>query len=154
MPKKRTASASAGADRYLQFIKKIHLAGLGMDAAESKIDRDAFAAAYPPGEKAPVEMNVVHEVTKQRADSFVILGRYRLAVKSRSGDELIGIQCTLSALFTVSGKWEQSLVERFAQNEVRVVFWPYLRHFLADTTYRMSITPLLLPLTSEAPTQA
>jgi preprotein translocase subunit SecB len=149
MPKARNTASPISDDHYLAFIKTIHLSGLGMDDSNCRIDRSGFANAFSEESKAPVEVSGQHEVQNSGPNSFIVLGRYKVSVKGGKGSELMQISCTYSALFSTDKKAKPALVERFAENEVRLVFWPYFRQFVSDSTFRMSINPLLLPLTSE-----
>ena len=149
MPKKRSQVSPINADQYMEFIKSVHLSGLGIDAASFKIDREGFAASFPEMGKPSAQISVGNEVVHQKSDSFVILGKYKVSVKGKSGTDVVDISCTCSAMFSVEKEFDQACLERFMRNEVQLVFWPYLRHFVSDSTYRMAIYPLILPLTSE-----
>lgn len=149
MPKKRSQASLINADRYLEFIKSVHLTGLGMDEACFRIDREGFANSFSASEKPSATISGRHEVAHQQPDSLLILGRYEVSVKGKSGTDVVNITCTCSAMFTLEKEADKACVERFMGNEVHLVFWPYLRHFVSDSTYRMAIYPLILPLTSE-----
>lgn len=149
MAGKRKPAAHTSAERYVEFIKSVHLSGLGMDSASFNIDREAFAKAFPPPERPSAEISGRHEVLSRTKNSFVVVGRYEVAVKAGSGSGTVNINCTLSALFSVERETDDACIERFKDNEVHLVFWPYLRHFVSDCTYRMAIHPLILPLTCE-----
>jgi preprotein translocase subunit SecB len=123
-----------------------------MDSASFKIDRLGFAKAFPPPNSVAAEITGNQELVDRKADSFVVLGHYKVTVKGTNGSEAVELSCTISALFSLDKEVEEAHLERFTQTEVRLVFWPYLRHFVSDSTYRMAISPLILPLTSEVPT--
>jgi preprotein translocase subunit SecB len=152
MPVRKKRSSQTKGDRYLEFLKTVHLSRLGMDGANFKIDRSALPASFPESEKASAEISGRHEILSPRPDCFGVLGHYKVSVKGSTGSEIVDLTCTYNAQFSLDKEAEQEFIERFARNEVRLVFWPYLRHFIADSTYRMSIPPLQLPLTSELPT--
>jgi preprotein translocase subunit SecB len=63
---------------------------------------------------------------------------------------LMKIECSFSALFELQGPGTTEAAERFANTEAKLVFWPYLRHFVSDISYRMAVAPILLPLTTSA----
>jgi hypothetical protein len=149
MSKTKSRSSLTKPDQYLGFIKTVHLSGLGIDEANFKIDRDAWASFAPKTGKTAAEISGRHEVVNRRSKSFVVLAHYRVSIKAESGLELAELSCTYSALFSLDKQAEPEFVARFANDEARLVFWPYLRHFISDSTYRMSITPLQLPLTTE-----
>jgi preprotein translocase subunit SecB len=149
MPKAKKQPSRTESDQYREFIRTVHLSGLGIDEAEFKIDRVGFASSFPQSGRASAEITAQYEIVNRKPDSFVVLGHYLVSVKGNAGAELVKIKCTFSALFSLDKEADHPHVERFAQVEARLVFWPYLRHFVADSTYRMSISPLQLPLTSE-----
>jgi hypothetical protein len=151
MPRVKSKALPTTPDPYLEFIRTVHLTGLGMDSSSFKIDRNAFAAAFPSPDKVAAEISARHELADLKENLLVIVGHYKVSVKGTNGVETADISCTLSALFSLDKKAEQAHVERFMNAEVRLVFWPYLRHFVSDSTYRMAIFPLILPLTSEVP---
>lgn len=150
MPKARSRTARTRTDdRYLEFIRTVHLAGTGIDRSSFSIDREKLATETSDAGSASAEIAGRHEIANQDASSFVVLGHYEVRMKGKSGSELVQISCTLSALFSLDAEAEPAFLQRFAENEARFVFWPNLRHYVADCTYRMGINPMLLPLTSE-----
>lgn len=149
MPKPKSIVTPDGDEQYVAFLKIVHLSGLGIDESACKLDRSNLAEAFSDGSRAPAEVTGKHEISSLEPKGFVVLGHYNVSVKDSGGSEVVSISCTYSALFLTDRKAKASFVERFAQNEVRLVFWPYFRQFVSDATFRMSINPLLLPLTSE-----
>jgi hypothetical protein len=152
MPKKRSQALPTSAERYVEFIKSVHLSGLGMDAASFMVDREAFAVSFPPPQKPSATISGRHKIVNRKPDSFVVIVEYTVSVIGNSGSEVVNISCKYSALFSLEKEADQECIERFTDNEVQLVFWPYLRHFVSDCTYRMAIFPLVLPLTSEIAT--
>lgn len=148
MAKGRARQSQSEADKYVQFVKTVHLTSLGMDSANVQIDRDAFAAASSGG-NLPVHISGRQDIEKIQASSFSVRGNYSISVKGPGNTEAFSVQCVYVASFAVEKPVEETQIRRFAENEVRLVFWPYLRHFVSDMSFRMSINPLLLPLTSE-----
>jgi preprotein translocase subunit SecB len=78
-----------------------------------------------------------------------VIVEYTVSVVGNSASEVVNISCKYSAQFSLENETDQACIKRFSENEVQLVFWPYLRHFVSDCTYRMGIYPLVLPLTSE-----
>jgi preprotein translocase subunit SecB len=123
-----------------------------MDEANFKIDRAQYSSEFPSPDKVKAELSGHHEIYDQDASSFIVRGHFKVVVRASSGSEIVDISCTIGASFALDKEAKKASLERFMQNEARLVFWPYLRHFIADSTYRMAIYPLVLPLTSEVPT--
>jgi preprotein translocase subunit SecB len=120
-----------------------------MDTASFTIDREGFAASFPPPQKPSATISGRHRVVNRKRNSFVVIVEYKVSVIGNSGSEVVNISCKYSALFSLEKETDPACIKRFTDNEVQLVFWPYLRHFISDCTYRMAIFPLVLPLTSE-----
>ena len=149
MPKPKSKSLPTEINEYLEFIRTVHLKGLGMDEANFKIDRVQYSSEFPSPDKVKAELSGHHEIYDQDAGSFIVRGHFKVVVKGNSGSEVVNISCTIGASFALDKEAKKKSLDRFMQNEARLIFWPYLRHFIADSTYRMAIYPLVLPLTSE-----
>ena len=149
MPKGKSRATSTKTDAYVKFIRSVHLSALGMDSATFKVDRQALASEFPAADKVSAEASGSHELVNLQEKSFTVLGHYTVSVKGPSGVNAAEVSCTFSALFSLDEPTDESYFDRFMGSEVRLVFWPYLRHFVSDATYRMAIYPLILPLTSE-----
>jgi preprotein translocase subunit SecB len=120
-----------------------------MERANFWIDREMFAKPLPESKSPVTEVTGQHELVMKDPKSFLVLADYALSVKGNPDSEVVNISCKLSALFTLDVEADPDSLKRFAEVEAKLVFWPYFRHFVADSTYRMSINPLYLPLTSE-----
>ncbi len=154
MPRAKNKLIPTKTDQYLEFIRTVHLKGVGIDEANFKIDRAQYSSEFPSPATVKAELSGHHEIYDQDASSFIVRGHYKVVVRASSGSEVVNISCTIGAFFDLDKEAKKASLERFIQHEARLVFWPYLRHFIADSTYRMAIFPLVLPLTSElAPSQ-
>ena len=149
MTKKRNQASPTNADKYLEFIKSVHLSGIGMNSASFTVDREAFATSFPPPQKPMATISSRHHLANLKPDSFSVIVEYTVSVTGNARLEVVNISCKYSALFSLEKEADRACVDRFVGNEVQLVFWPYLRHFVSDCTYRMAIFPLVLPLTSE-----
>lgn len=145
-PKKAKSSTSD----YEKFIKTLRLSGLGMEEASAHVDRNLLGKLQTESVTLTVELNLHDEVVGIEEGFFVVVVRCEAKQVGRSDDAVpVKINCAYSALYTCEGIPDEAMVKRFAGSEARVVFWPYLRQFVADTTSRMSVSTILLPLTSE-----
>jgi preprotein translocase subunit SecB len=149
VPGKRTRSSPTKPDLYLDFVRTVHLAGLGLDRADMCLKRDLLASARSGDENTNNELTADHKILLHEDDRFIIEGNYKLFIKTASDVSVVEIGCSFSALFETTSRADPEFIKRFADNEARLVFWPYLRHFISDSTYRMSINPITIPLTSE-----
>lgn len=134
----------------IAFIKSLKLLGIGIDHCEASIDRDLLAEAKAEKLELETDLAVDYSVITHEQDSFVIGASFRLSQKSKSSaKEIVLISTTFSAKFGLSQPANEELVKAFAHLEAKLIFFPYLRHFVSDMSYRMAIDVILLPMTSE-----
>jgi hypothetical protein len=152
-----STSTKITSKKYGEFLRTIHLAGLGLDQASVAVDRNALASAESQGIVINHEMRVVLKLVHHEDNKFVVGADCELLLKKEKENSetsrLGHIQCSFSALLTTDQNVSKDLVERFASSEAKLVFWPYIRQYVSDTTYKMAINPILIPLTSESTTQ-
>jgi preprotein translocase subunit SecB len=145
---KRRSSPPPDSD-YLEFIKAVHLNAIALDSATLSIDREALASHFQGPDTPRAEVSARKQVFDVAPESFSIRGDYKVEIKAPGGQEIVKIECTYSASFSLERAAEEAQIERFAGEEVQLIFFPYLRQFISDITARMAIPPLVLPLTSE-----
>jgi hypothetical protein len=137
-------------DFYLTFLQQAALQGIGLDKAVIKVDRHAMAEVATAGGHLPLGLTANFSVISHTAERLVIGADFRVNQfhKNPKGAEksLLDIECSFSALFHLRVECDKAVADRFASSEAKLIFWPYLRHFISDTTYRMSVTPILVPL--------
>jgi hypothetical protein len=133
--------------KYSDFIGKISLQGVGLDSATAKVDRNSLAKPLPKGETLAVNLDAKFGVLHLSDESLVASATFKLIQTNKEiEDPILLIECSFSALFNLGVPADDETAQRFANTEAKLVFWPYLRHFIADTSYRMAINPVLLPL--------
>lgn len=135
-------------DIYLQFLENITLRGIGLDSAEVAVDRNALSEAAVAKIVADLSIEGTFSVLSNQAETLVVGATFKLKQETKNNPEeaVMRIDCSFSALFSLLAAVDQASAERFANNEAKVIFWPYLRHFVSDISYRMAVTPMLLPL--------
>lgn len=147
--KKKKSNAAPTPDEYLAFVQSAALQGIGLDSAALTVDRNALAEAASHHESLPVSINGQFKIISSHKDKLIVGAEFHLEQSVQSGDALqvlVSINCAFSALFNLGKPSRKDAAMRFAENEAKLIFWPYLRHFIADTTYRMAINPILVPL--------
>jgi hypothetical protein len=135
---------------YLSFLEKVSLLGVGLDCATASIDRTALAEAVRSHEPVELSLDGNFEVLSNIPDNLVVGGVFKLRQlhQKNLAKPLLQIDCSFSAMFRLGESVDNETAVRFANTEAKFVIWPYLRHFIADTSYRMAIAPILLPLTT------
>jgi preprotein translocase subunit SecB len=134
----------------IAFIRSVRLAGLGLDQAHAEVNRAALTDIGLREAEMEGEIKLGHAVLSHEDGNFVVSANFELSQKEK-GVELpaISIRAVFSAKFDLLRPAPREAVEAFAGLEARLVFFPYIRQFISDLSYRMSIDTILLPLTSE-----
>jgi preprotein translocase subunit SecB len=148
MASKKRSKVEATPTKYLTFLEGLVLEGIGLDSSSCSIDRVEYAAADQAANISQLTLDANFEILLNDPEALVVGANFSLK-QSRTNDtekNLLDIACSFSALFKVSNVVSDADASRFANTEAKLVFWPYLRHFVADTSYRMSINPILVPI--------
>jgi preprotein translocase subunit SecB len=155
--KTRTAKSQLTPEKYIEFVAKVALEGIGLDSAAIKLDRDSLVGKDG---SMPLSFDTSFSVVAHETDKFVILADSALTARRNEDGEnkesFLNIKFTFSALFKLGIPCDSETAQHFANTEAKLIFWPYLRHFVADTMYRMAVNPAILPIATnlEAPTSA
>lgn len=141
MPKKRPTKT--GIDAYKEFLENVELYAIGLDSLSADLRRSLYGSA-------PNFVNKIKSsfsVSEFDLDHFDLTAEFFLNVEDDSSNSLLEIKAVYSAHFhPKSGDFKQAQVERFAEAEARLIFWPYFRQIVSDLTGRMHIRPLTIPL--------
>ena len=136
------------AQARIAFIRSVKFGGLGLDEVSASVDRAALAAVG--GGRLSAEVSIKQELLSHDLDNFVVQAKFTVIEKQEVLDTpVVSVKATFSARFELAEKASKEAVEAFAHLEARLIFFPYIRHFISDITYRMSINPIVLPMTSE-----
>ena len=145
----KNSRQQAGAER-IEFIKSVKFAGLGLDETSASVNRNVLAALGEREGSLLTEVNIAPRLSAHSSDSFTVIVELKLTQTDDSNDDtVVRIDAVFSAKFNLTKPASLDHIEAFAALEARLIFFPYIRHFVADTTYRMSIDPIVLPMTSE-----
>jgi len=148
MTKKRT-KAGVTSSAYKRFLSNLDLYAIGLDQIEAKLDRTDYAKSI--GDK---RSSIVRNITTEFAlseldgDHFDVSGSFELSM-GRANDAMtfLEIRASYSAHFhPKKGTFLRADAEQFAESEAKLLFWPYFRQTVADTTARMYIRPITIPL--------
>jgi preprotein translocase subunit SecB len=69
---------------------------------------------------------------------------------SQTSESPLVIECTFDAHFHVEAHMAEGFAKQFTESDMRLVLWPYFRQYVFDTTARMAIPPVLVPLSTES----
>jgi hypothetical protein len=136
-------------EEYKFFLKNVELYALGVDSIEAKLERAAYAQAHSEQvskiEKKIENTFALSELTK---DHFDIAATFVFTMQLEGETPFLRIAVKYGAHFHWKNKRpKKDHIERFAEGEARLIFWPYFRQAIADLTSRMYIRPVTIPLT-------
>lgn len=135
-------------EQYLDFIKTVQLKGLGIEHASFSIQRYLIGEAISQGKQLQGGFVTSFYISANESSRFVVDATTEVKQKTPDGVmDLVSINCTFSALFECQSGSELPLREYFAQNQVKIILWPYIRQFVTESSNHMSISQILLPLT-------
>ena len=152
---KKTTSIkkSSSTEVYSLFIEGVHLLGIALESSSINIQRNKFLETVSRGEVITNEISAEHKISsfvEKEIRKLQITFRCKVEFKHESDKEpLLTIACTHTVNFQLDKFPTKSNLERFAMREANLVHWPYFRLFVSDISSRMSIPPLVIPLTSE-----
>jgi preprotein translocase subunit SecB len=136
-------------EAYDAFLRGIELFALGMDSVEAKLKRAEYSAAHAD-ESTKIEKTVesTFSLSDLAEDFFDISADFVFTMQAEGQEPFLRIAVAYEAHF----HWNQSVasqneVERFAQSEARLIFWPYFRQAVSDISARMHIRQVTVPLT-------
>lgn len=135
---------------YEKFLREIEPVTLGLISSRSGIDRTQYFQIIEDEKKAFLEITAAYKIGKVAKDYFDASGKFRLAIRKEGAKKaVLNIECEFEGHFHASIV-KREFAKRFADSELRLVLWPYFRQFVSDITARMSIPPLVVPLSTKS----
>lgn len=139
--------------KYRQFLERVQPRAVALDGCTVKLDRPAYARMLGKESDArPVSaIRVKYELGEVEDDYFDVTGELTLETGPDQAAPALTIQCAFTMHFHGSQPSERALAEQFAQQEARLVIWPYFREFVSSLTGKMGISHITLPLVLRQP---
>ena len=82
------------------------------------------------------------------------LADFHLTVRSAQGNNVAeSIECAFETHFRADCESVKIHTEHFAESDYRTIIFPFFRQFVFDTTSRMSIPPIVVPLSGTMESQ-
>ena len=144
---RKKSSTNTSSISYEQFLKEIQLVDLSLVSSSSLLREKDYIAAS--SKKRPLNFSITskYELNKCGDNFFTSTAKFQVAVEdAKSGTKPIAIECAFVGHFHAGFELMKNDVERFTSSEFRIIVWPYLREFVQQITARMSVLPLIVPL--------
>lgn len=145
--KKLTKSGILSPSRSL--VDRVDLFAVGLDSLTANLDRSNYASAYAE-DKRRVKRSIrsAYQVTDYSREHFDVTATLSLRVDAVEFEKpILAIEIAVTGHFHPKKTLSRIDAEEFAGAEARLIFWPYLRQIVSDTTSRMHIGTITLPLT-------
>jgi preprotein translocase subunit SecB len=130
------------------LVDKLDLYAIGLDSLNANLDRSKYASAYAEGKKhLKRSVESLYEVTEYSKEHFDVTAALSLRINA-SGfkNPVLALDIRVSGHFHPKKNLSREEADEFAGAEAKLVFWPYLRQIVSDTTARMHIGTITLPL--------
>jgi preprotein translocase subunit SecB len=148
MPKRLSTSATKKGSNYESFLRSVKLYSLGLEELSAKLDRERYWKYFSENNGLTREIGATYKAINIDDDHFDVIADFQLRVTSEKEKNkvILEISCTYSVHFHASSDCNADTAQRFANSEAKIIVWPYLRSIVSDTTGRMYIPPLTIPL--------
>lgn len=137
----------AGSSKYEAFLRDLNLFDIHTVRSSTEVNRRRYFEVLGRKREPLNTLTVTCELSDVGDGHFDTVSTFRLTVRpARREKALLTIECTLVGHFHTHGKVVRDLAQRFAESDLELLIFPYFRQFVFDTTARMSIPPITVPL--------
>lgn len=145
---KKKSDDELNSTTYELFLRSVRLYSLGLDSISASLDRDAYWDNMREADSILREISASYTAKDIEGDHFNVVAEYKLTVR-RKGDQdsALFINCQYSAHFHADGECDEIMADRFANSEAKIIMWPYFRNLVSETSGRLHIPPITIPLT-------
>jgi preprotein translocase subunit SecB len=129
-------------------VDRVELFAIGLDSLNANLDRSNYAEAYAEDNtKIARRIQSVYRVTDYSEEHFDVSATVYLRIEAKGfKDPILSIDATVTGHFHPKKSLSKNDAESFAHGEARLIFWPYFRQLVSDTTARMHVRTVTLPL--------
>ena len=132
---------------YAEFLKGLDPVLMGLDSSTCSLDRALY---WSMSEGARRVLFSRYQLSDFTDDYFDVQASFRLSIQWSEEDgrvvQPLLVECVLYGHFHAVGPINREHAIKFAETESWLIFWPYFRQFVSDTTARMGIPPMSVPL--------
>jgi len=128
---------------YNALIKTLQLEAICLHTGKV-----SFASKFPPppGEVLPLDLERSAEY-KSTEKGFTVKHTYKLDIKrGESGKRYARIECSFIVEYRSEKPMTDELFKIFEKVNLPLNTWPYFREFVQNSTVRMGLPPLVLPV--------
>ena len=150
MQRKKRRRIKSNNKGYEAFLRNLKLFGLALTNSSCEVDRPTY---FRLRDKKVAVRSVAanYELVRVEREFFNAVAKFKLTVDDKNRKErALTIQCTFQTHFHGKEPIDRTFAKQFTISELRLVIWPYFRQFVSDTTARMAIAPIVVPLSTQS----
>jgi len=148
--KKLISTSSLSTREYGRFLRNLDVVAVGLEQVSAKLDRPGLARLRSKKNNGIRKIAALYRVDAFEGDHFDLTATFKFFYTNRETKETpLVIVCDFRSHFHGEKPLSERFVQQFAGAEFRLIVWPYFRQFIFDTTARMAIAPITIPLTDE-----
>src|SRR5579864_7683878 len=144
----KTLSQPAEDKGYLAFLQGLELVSLALKSCSANINSDDFFRAWQKEKHLTRKYHAQYALTEQAKKYFDCEGQIDVAVADSKDQQLLTVQCVYLVHMHAKDDFSKVHAERFVQSELKLIVVPYARQLVTDLTARMSVPPIVIPLTT------
>lgn len=133
---------------YVEFLKGLEPVELGLTKTSCTLDRKLFWSSGDEDARRVISSKYTMVVCNDRF--FDVDAAFVVALQWTTGDgpvnQPLRIECVFTGHFHAEHPIHEEHARKFAETESWIVFWPFFRQFVSDTTARMAIPPITVPM--------
>ena len=133
---------------YGEFLETLEPVTLGLDQCSCDLKRSVYWSRSEAKRRRLLSSK--YTVSNVGSGFFDIEAALSLSLQLNHDDGAImhalQIDCVFRGHFHTNGPANEDHAKKFASEEAWLLFWPFFRQFVSDTTARMSIPPVVIPL--------
>ena len=150
MPRKKNLPSKLDS-QYSSFLRGINLVALGLEVCRTTLNRDQFWE-LDDKKQGVRRISADYQLLEVRKSFFNVSAKFKMSVEDKQGTSTaLLIECEYGAHFHYAESADaKEFAQRFTESELRLIVWPYFRQFVNDVTGRMTIPPILVPLSVTA----
>jgi len=126
---------------YKEKLHKVELLSISLDSFSAKVNRDKIGNSM----KTSVKDTRTYDI-KENGDVVFLHSFELINTEKLKKDYGIKINCTFSLCFSSKEELTRDFWDIFSAVNLHINTWPFFREFVQNTTQRMSVFPLTLPL--------
>lgn len=148
MPRRKISSSLTPND-YETFLRSVQLLAMGLNRSSAELDREAYSHLRTEKEGGRVRFTAKYHLDEVGNEYFDVRGVFKLIVEDpKTAKTAILIDAEYGAHLHARAPIDKGLAQKFTKSDLRIILWPFFRQHVFDTTGRMAIIPITVPIVS------